>query len=56
MSKPFYDSDLTEEEWQQVEPLLPPTKPVGEHREVSLSLFCYFEVRKAKLANQALVC
>lgn len=37
MSKPFYDSDLTDEEWQQLEPLLPSAKPVGKHREVSLS-------------------
>jgi transposase len=36
MSQPYYDSDLTEEEWQQIEPLLPPEKPVGKEREVDL--------------------
>lgn len=36
MSEPFYDSDLSDEEWQKIEPLLPPAKPVGKHREVSL--------------------
>lgn len=36
MSQPFYDSDLTDEEWQKIEPLLPPVKPLGKHREVSL--------------------
>lgn len=28
--QPYYDSDLTDEEWQQIEPLLPPEKPVGK--------------------------
>lgn len=36
MSQPFYDSDLTDEEWQHIEPLLPAVKPVGKHREVNL--------------------
>jgi transposase len=36
MSLPYYDSDLTDEEWQRIEPLLPPTKPVGKDREVDL--------------------
>jgi transposase len=36
MSQPFYDSDPTDEEWQKIEPLLPPAKLVGKHREVSL--------------------
>jgi transposase len=36
MSQPYYDSDLTDEEWLQIEPLLPPEKPVGKLREVSL--------------------
>jgi transposase len=36
MSQPFYDSDLTDEEWQKIEPLLPPIKALGKHREVSL--------------------
>ncbi len=36
MTQPLYDSDLTDEEWQRIEPLLPPEKLVGKHREVSL--------------------
>jgi len=36
MSQPFYDSDLTDQEWQIIEPLLPPEKPVGKDREVDL--------------------
>lgn len=36
MSLPYYDSDLTDEEWQRIEPLLPPAKPVGKDREVDL--------------------
>lgn len=36
MTKPFYDSDLTDAEWQIIEPLLPPPKPVGKDREVDL--------------------
>jgi transposase len=36
MSQPDYDSDLTDEEWAQIEPLLPAKKPVGKEREVDL--------------------
>ena len=36
MSLPYYNSDLTDEEWQRIEPLLPPAKPVGKDREVDL--------------------
>lgn len=36
MSQPDYDSDLTDEEWAKIEPLLPPEKPVGKEREVEL--------------------
>ncbi|NJL41224.1 MAG: IS5 family transposase [Leptolyngbyaceae cyanobacterium SM1_4_3] len=36
MSQPYYDSDLSDEEWQQIEPLLPPEKPVGKGRKVDL--------------------
>jgi transposase len=36
MSLPYYDSDLTDEEWQRIEPLLPPAKPFGKDREVDL--------------------
>ncbi len=36
MSQPYYDSDLTDEEWAKIEPLLPPEKPVGKEREVNL--------------------
>ena len=35
MSKPYYDSDMKDEEWQQIEPLLPPEKPVGRLREIN---------------------
>ncbi|BAU40697.1 IS5 family transposase [Leptolyngbya sp. O-77] len=31
-----YSSDLTDEEWQIIEPLLPEDKPVGRLREVDL--------------------
>jgi transposase len=36
MSERFYDSDLTDVEWQIIEPLLPAPKPVGKGREVDL--------------------
>lgn len=36
MSAPYYASDLTDEEWQQIEPLLPPEKLIGNHRTVDL--------------------
>ena len=36
MSQRFYDSDLSDEEWQYIEPLLPAQKPLGKAREVSL--------------------
>ncbi len=36
MTTPFYDSDLTDAEWQIIEPLLPAPKPVGKDREVDL--------------------
>lgn len=36
MSQPYYSSDLTDEEWQQIEPLLPDEKPCGKQREVDL--------------------
>jgi transposase len=36
MSEPFYDSDLTDGEWQIIEHLLPAEKPVGRGREVDL--------------------
>ncbi len=34
--QPFYDSDLTDEEWQRIKPLLPKAKSVGKHRDVDL--------------------
>jgi transposase len=36
MTQRFYESDLTDAEWQLIEPLLPPPKPVGKDREVDL--------------------
>ncbi len=36
MSQPLYDSDLSNAEWQRIQPLLPPEKPVGKQREVNL--------------------
>lgn len=36
MSGAFYDSDLTDQEWQTIEPLLPAEKSVGRGREVDL--------------------
>ncbi|NJR62411.1 MAG: transposase [Cyanobacteria bacterium CRU_2_1] len=36
MTEPFYDSDLTEGEWQIIEPLLPAPKHLGKDREVDL--------------------
>jgi transposase len=29
MRQPYHDSDRIDEEWQQLEPLLPPEKSVG---------------------------
>lgn len=36
MKEVGYDSDLTDWEWQIIEPLLPPEKPVGRGRKVDL--------------------
>ena len=36
MSHPLYDSDLSREEWQHIESLLPTAKPIGKPREVNL--------------------
>lgn len=36
MSQPSYKSELTDQEWQIIEPLLPAPKPVGSVREVNL--------------------
>jgi transposase len=36
MSQPYYDTDLTDREWQVIAPLLPAEKPVGKLREVDL--------------------
>jgi transposase len=36
MSQPLYDSDLSNAEWERIQPLLPPEKPVGKQREVNL--------------------
>lgn len=44
MSQPFYDSDLTDEEWQHIEPLLPAAKPVGKHRDGYFRLWVNLEV------------
>lgn len=34
MSAPLYPSDLTDAEWQRIEPMLPPEKRLGKHRKV----------------------
>ncbi len=34
MTEPFYASDLTDAQWQIIEPLLPAPKSVGKNREV----------------------
>ncbi len=34
MTEPFYASDLTDAEWQIIEPLLPAPKSAGKNREV----------------------
>ena len=36
MNQPYYESDLTDEEWAEIEPLLPPQKPLGKAREVEM--------------------
>jgi putative transposase len=36
MSRPAYDSDLNDEQWRQLEPLLPPPKPGGRPRTTDL--------------------
>jgi transposase len=36
MSHQLYSSNLTDAESEGIQPLLPPTKPVGKHREVNL--------------------
>ena len=36
MNQRYYDSDLKDEEWQRIAPLLPSQKLVGRLREVSL--------------------
>ncbi len=35
-SRQAYPSDLTDEQWRLIEPLLPPAKPGGRHRKVDL--------------------
>ena len=36
MREQRYGSDLTEVEWQRIEPLLPPSKVIAKHRQVEL--------------------
>jgi transposase len=36
MSQPYYNTDLTDEEWEQIKPMLPPEKPLGKHRAVDV--------------------
>ncbi len=36
MERKKYDTDLSEAEWAILEPLLPPPKPKGRHREVAM--------------------
>ncbi|MCS7305818.1 MAG: hypothetical protein NZ602_12020 [Thermoguttaceae bacterium] len=34
--KQVYPSDLTEEQWQVIEPLIPPARPDGQPRRVTI--------------------
>ena len=36
MPRPPYPTDLTDEQWQLVEPLIPPAKPGGRYREADM--------------------
>jgi putative transposase len=36
MARKSYPSDLTDEQWQLIEPKIPPAKPGGRHREVNM--------------------
>lgn len=36
MTRTSYPSDLTDEQWQRVEPRIPPEKRGGRHREVDM--------------------
>lgn len=36
MANPRYPSDLTDAEWKYIQPLLPPEKTLGNHRQTDL--------------------
>ena len=36
MSRATYPTDLTDDQWKQIEPILPPEKPGGRHRTTDL--------------------
>ncbi|MBI4308409.1 MAG: transposase, partial [Chloroflexi bacterium] len=36
MKRKAYPSDLTDDQWKELAPLLPPAKPGGRHRTVDL--------------------
>lgn len=36
MERTPYPSDLTDEQWKLIEPMIPPAKPGGRHREVNM--------------------
>ncbi|MCO6441923.1 MAG: transposase [Nitrococcus mobilis] len=36
MAKRIYPSDLTDEQWQLIEPYIPPPKPGGRPREIDM--------------------
>lgn len=36
MERPTYPSDLTDEQWQEIEPLIPPPKPGGRPRKTNM--------------------
>ncbi len=36
MARPLYPTDLTDDEWRELEPLIPPAKPGGRPRSVDL--------------------
>jgi putative transposase len=36
MTRPFYDTDVTDNQWELIPPLLPPAKPGGQPHTANL--------------------